>query len=468
MNSATRVHLNRIWRRKWLVLAVTALALALAVLSVRGAQPTYTNRIALTVGSPNRAPDQDAVLSVGYAQYFEDPAYQSKLKAVASIPEAVALEARTVASSPILFIEATSVAPDTARDAAMKAGTAFRDEINASLRAAQDAAIAAVRKPFDDIRAANGVANDVSLTQMQDQINRINADTSNKLIDLQLTSEVVRKEPTRWPTLLTYGVAGVLLGCLAAFVVGALSRRLRTADDVEDKVGVPAIALVPKESGKEAAARDKALKQVVTVVGLAAPVKEAAVAFTAPAFSTGVETVARAVAQERARQGVRTILVHADLRRPRGIGVGELLAGRVGIDAVLTATRMPNLHELLPGSTGEDPFTAISRERFARLLSVLHERADFVVVIAPPALDAVETQVVAAAAGLTVLVLDRATAKTGDARRAHRILTGVEAKVLGAVLIDVEEPAAAETAPRTPDPEPASGTPALTPSRAPE
>ncbi|MEU0542772.1 hypothetical protein ABZ319_23165 [Nocardia sp. NPDC005978] len=463
----------RIRRRAWLVLVVTAAALALAAVSVRDLQPTYTNRIALTVGSPNRAPDQDAVLSVGYAQYFEDPAYQSKLKAVTGVPDAVSLQARTVASSPILFIEATAATAGTALDAAQKAGAAFRDEINASLRAAQDAAIAAVRKPFDDIRAANGVVNDVSLTQMQDQINRINADTSNKLIDLQLSSEVVRTEPVRWPTLLGYGVGGLLLGGVAALVAGALSRRLRTADDVEQKAGVPAIAVVPGDSrkprarGGSDAPRDRALRQVVTAVGLAVPVTRAAVACTAPDSTPGVETVARTIARERARQGVRTILVHADLRHPRGIGVAELLAGRIGIDAVLTATPMPNLHEVFPGSTGEDPFTALSRERFARLLDALHERADFVVIMAPPVLEAVETQVIAAAAGSTVLILDRATARTGPARKAIRVLAAVDAAVLGAVLIDVRGEASA-TEPGAIARVPAIEAPAITAGRGPE
>ncbi|MGX1804449.1 hypothetical protein ACWIGI_01935 [Nocardia sp. NPDC055321] len=431
-------------RRAWLVVAITVLALGLGAYSVRDLQPTYTNRIALTVGSPNRAPDQDAVLSVGYAQYFEDPAYQSELKAAKGVPDTVSLRARTVASSPILFIEATAATAETARDAAQRAGAAFRDEINASLRAAQDAAIAAVRKPFDDIRAANGVVNDVSLTQMQDQINRINADTSNKLIDLQLSSEVVRAEPLRWPTLLTHGVGGLLLGVLAALVTGALSRRVRTADDIEQKIGVAAIAVVPRDSRTTGAPRDRALRQVVTTVGLAAPVTRAAVACAAPEATAGVEIVARTIAAERARQGVRTILVHADLRRPRGIGVAELLAGRIGIDAVLTATPMPNLHEVFAGSTGEDPFTALSRERVDRLLAALHERADFVVIMAPPVLEAVETQVIAAAAGSTVLILDRAAARTGPARAAIRVLAAADATVLGAVLIDARDSGGAD------------------------
>lgn len=442
MNSATRAHLNRLWRRKWLILVITVLALALGFVSVRDVHPTYTSRLTLTIGSPNRAPDQDAVLSVGYAQYFMDPAYQSKLRAANIIPSGATLDARTVASSPILYIEAKSSIPQVAQDAAGKAGGAFRDEINASLRAAQDAAIAAVRKPFDDIRAANGVVSDASLTQMQDQINRINADTSNKLIDLQVASDPVRSQPSRVPTLLTYGVGGLLLGCLVALVAGAMSGRLRVADDIEQKIGIPAIAVVPAASDKTAALRDKALKQVVTAVGLAAPATQATVAIIAPGPTRAVDQVARAIAEERARQGIRTILVHADLRAPRGLGLAEVLAGRAEIDDVLTATRTAQVRELLPGSTGEDPFAVMSRERFAGLLSRLHERADLVVIIVPPLLEAVEAQVVAAVSGLTVLVVDPATTKVGDARRAHRLLRAADTELLGAVLVAaVKEPA---------------------------
>ncbi|MFF2549770.1 hypothetical protein ACFVUS_02175 [Nocardia sp. NPDC058058] len=468
MNSAARVHLLRIWRGKWLVLAAVALAVALGFLSTRDAQPTYTGRVAMTVGSPNRAPDQDAVLSVGYAQYFGDPAYQAKLKSTTGLPKSVGLAARTVASSPILYIEATASTPQLAQDAAAKAGNAFRDEINARLRAAQDAAIAAVRKPFDDIRAANGVVSDVSLTQMQDQINRINADTSNKLIDLQLASDVVRTNPTTWPTLMAYGVGGLLIGCVIALVVGVVSRRLRTADDIERKAGMTALAVVPPDTEKTAAERDRALKQVVTAVGLAAPATRAAVTVTAPGPGAGAEIVARAIADERARQGVRTILVHADLRRTRGVGVAELLVGRADLGKALLKTRNPYLTELPPGSTGEDPFTALSRERFSRLLAQLHDRADFVVVIAPPLLDAVETQVLAATTGLSVVVLERNTTVAAAARRAHRLLAAVDTTVLGAVLIDAPQEASGDVATRPPAPAAAPGERVFTPSRGPE
>ncbi|MFI5783602.1 Wzz/FepE/Etk N-terminal domain-containing protein [Nocardia sp. NPDC051570] len=452
MNSAAKVHVNRVWRRKWLILAITVLAVVLGVLSTRDARPMYTSRVAMTIGSPNRAPDQDAVLSVGYAEYFTDPAYQSKLRAAVGVPSGVRLAARTVASSPILYIESTATTPPDAQDAATKAGAAFRDEINARLRAAQDAAIAAVRKPFDDIRAANGVVSDVALTQMQDRINQINADTSNKLIDLQLDSDVMRKKPSRLPTIAAYGLAGLLFGGLVALVLGAVSRRLRTAEDVEVKIGVPVIAVVPDESNSRAT-RDTAMRQVVTAVGLASPGANAAVAITSPGPTSGVETVARIVAEERARQGIRTILVHADLRHRQGVGVGELLAGHANIDTVLTATSLPNLREVFPGTTGEDPFTAISRERFARLLTLLLDRADFVVVSVPPVLEAVEVQVVAAAAGSTVLVFDRATTKVADARRTHRILRAVDANVLGAVLIDSGDRSSADVpAPAQVDP----------------
>ncbi|WP_330181319.1 Wzz/FepE/Etk N-terminal domain-containing protein [Nocardia sp. NBC_01503] len=468
MNSAASVHAQRIWRRKWLVLALTALAVALGFVSTLGAQPAYTGRVAMTVGSPNRAPDQDAVLSVGYATYFGDPAYQAKLKSSTGLPKGVTLSARTVASSPILYIEATADSPQQAQDAATKAGTAFRDEINARLRAAQDAAIAAVRKPFDDIRAANGVVSDVSLTQMQDAINRINADTSNKLIDLQLASDVVRQDPARWPTLMSYGVGGLLIGALVALVLGVVSRRLRTAGDLEQKVGVTALAVVPDESEKYAAERDRALKQVVTAVGLAAPAERAAVAIVAPEPGAGVEIVARAIADERARQGVRTILVHADLRRPSGAGVAEILAGRADLGKTLIQTRNSYLRELLPGSTGDDPFTALSRERFTRLLAQLHERADLVVVSAPPLLDAVEAQVITATAGLTVLVCDRGSTKSGPARRAYRLLEAVETTVLGAVLIDAPGRASGDDAAPAPSRAVAPGERVFTPSRGPE
>ncbi|MFH5232746.1 oligosaccharide flippase family protein [Antrihabitans spumae] len=436
LSSGIRVHIDRVWARKWVVLGVALVTVALSLFVSQSDVTTYTSRASLTIGSPNRAPEQDAVLSVGYADYFSDAQYQDKLKQTAGIAGDVSLSARTAASSPILYIDATADSSELAAAAATKAATAFRDEINASLRAAQDSAIASVRKPFDDIRAANGIVSEIALTQMQDKINQINGDTSNKLLDLQLESEASVNSPAHAPMAAIGLGVGIVLGVIAALGLGAFSRRLRSTGDVVSKVGLEPLSTVPR-SAAEPALRDHRIRQLVTRVALAATTR--AITFTSPHATVGTEQVARAFAVARAKQGVRTVLVHADLRHTHGRGVGEILLGSASLDSVLVSGGSADLYELSPGTISGDPFTAVTRERFGALVDELLAQFDLVVVAAPALLDAAETQVICAATGQAVLVLETAASRSNEAREALRLLDQVDTTLLGSVLIDVRD-----------------------------
>ena len=61
-------------------------------------------------------------MAVGYATLFNEPATIDRLRATTKIPEDVTFEARTVAASPILTIEATADDPKVAQDAATEHG----------------------------------------------------------------------------------------------------------------------------------------------------------------------------------------------------------------------------------------------------------------------------------------------------------------------------------------------------------
>lgn len=436
LSSGIKVYIDRVWDRKWVVLGVAIVTVLLSLFVSQSDVTTYTSRASLTIGSPNRAPEQDAVLAVGYADYFSDAQYQDKLKQTAGIAGDVSLSARTAASSPILYIDATADSRELAASAATKAATAFRDEINASLRAAQDAAIASVRKPFDDIRAANGTVSEIALTQMQDKINQINGDTSNKLLDLQLESEASVNSPAHAPMAAIGLVVGLVLGVLAALGLGAFSRRLRSTGDVVSKVGLEPLSTIPR-SADDPELRAHRIRQLVTRVTLAAT--SGAFTITSPHATVGTEQVARAIAVARAKQGVRTVLVHADLHHTHSRGVGEVLLGSAPLDSVLVTSDIADLYELAPGTISGDPFAAVTRERFGALVEQLLAQFDLVVVAAPSLLDAAETQVICAATGQALLVLETAAARSNEAKESLRLLDQVDTSLLGSVLIDVRD-----------------------------
>jgi tyrosine-protein kinase Etk/Wzc len=438
LNSTRHLQIDRIRRGKWVVLVLGLIAAIVAFTAVHAQPTTYTGWATLTTGSANRAPEQDGVLSSGYVDFFNNIGYQDKLKASAKVPADVELHAKTAASSPIIYIEATSVSSRDAAAGAASAAEAFRDEINAQLRAAQDDAIAALRKPFDDARQANGVVSQLSFEQLQDRINDINADMSNKLFSLGLQSGVTQNSPDR-PIVLLALIGGCVVGCVVVVVWSAiLSRRLPTGGELAAKVGLSPIVEVPA-AGSERSRRLRArrFQQLVNAVSLANLPDPATLTVTSTVASGGCMQVARALAEGRAAQGVRTVLINADLNKSDGVGFGDIISDEsVDLHLVLKSTRIPRLAEMTSGRTTTTPFAAITYQRLTSLLLRLADRAECVVIAAPPIADAAETQILCAAVDGVLMVVDSSVSRVQDTAESVTLLQTTTSKLLGTVLID--------------------------------
>jgi Mrp family chromosome partitioning ATPase len=431
-----KLSINRIWRGKWLVLAFGIAAAIVATAACHSHPDSYTAWAILTTGAPNRAPEQDGVLSAGYVDFFNTPGYQNKLGGSAKLPGDVTLVATTAAASPIIYVKATSASREDATAAASTASKVFQTDINRQLRAAQDDTIAAMRKPFDDALQANGIASQASLENLQDSINQINSDTSNKLIDLNPESGVSKGSTPTWPIVLLAFLAGCLVGCAVAIVKAALSRRLTASDELAAKVGMAPIVDIPS-SGSERARRLRTLRvqQLVNAVGLASPACSS-VTVTSTVASGRSLHVARALAQGRAAQGVRTVLINADVHVADGVGFGDIIADQsVDVDSVIVATDNADLMEIKAGSSSANPFAAITSPRLMAIISRLKRRADFVVIAAPPVSEAAETQVLCAATDGVLLVVDSSVSRVRDTVESVNLLEAAGVRVVGTVLV---------------------------------
>ena len=121
LNLTWKRRIEQIRQRWWVVLVVAVArrargggAFAIDASDICGEVDTVCFR--------GRVPEQDAKMVVGYMTIFNDPATIARLRATTKIPEDVTFEARTVAASPILTIEATADDPKVAQDAAHRHG----------------------------------------------------------------------------------------------------------------------------------------------------------------------------------------------------------------------------------------------------------------------------------------------------------------------------------------------------------
>jgi capsular exopolysaccharide synthesis family protein len=143
-----------------------------------------------------------------------------------------------------------------------------------------------------------------------------------------------------------------------------------------------------------------------------------------------------------AEAGQRTLIIDADLRRPRiadylglegGVGLTTVLVGKASVDDVLQRYGT-DLWVLPSGFLPPNPSELLGSRHMAELLEALREEFDMVIVDCPPLLPVTDAAVVAARAD-GALLLSRARKTTSAQITAGvQALQSVDARLLGCVL----------------------------------
>ena len=433
--------------RRWkVIVAVLVISvIGTAVWTMTKGQTSWTATTALTTQSQTRAPEQDAVLSLGYVDYFNQPTYQQVLRAEATIPSGVTLKAETGAASPIMYIEAVSSSPDVARSAAQAAADAFRTDIGdglaaerqreiADLQKAVDTAVAEVQKPETTDAERNVILDQIRA--LQGRIADIAADATNDLKTLQTEPGLASSVPS--PALAIAGGAfgGLVLGVLIALVLAMLDGRIRT---VRDARNAGATVLGEFTAADDGATRARLVEHMVNGLRVRGSRLPSAIAVVGVGVGYGTRLAAELVAVAPPRS--RAVLVHADLRRRGEIGPGlvDVLDGVMSLEDALIEGPS-GLQVLQAGDLqGRDPYQVTDPNRMTELVAELAGRASLTVFDAAPLQTAPETQIVCASVDSVILVVRRGITRRQQLRVAQELLAAVDAPLAG-VVIDVTPP----------------------------
>lgn len=170
---------------------------------------------------------------------------------------------------------------------------------------------------------------------------------------------------------------------------------------------------------------------------------------TCPGPETDKSQALANLAVVMAQAGDRVIVVDGDLRRPQQHTIFNL-ANDAGLSNTLRdeapprlqETEVPNLRVLTAGPVPTNPVTLLSAGRLRRLLADLREQADYVLVDAPPVLTVTDAALWATAVDGVLLVITAGRTKREYAERAREVLEKVQARIVGAVLLNAERDAA--------------------------
>lgn len=169
---------------------------------------------------------------------------------------------------------------------------------------------------------------------------------------------------------------------------------------------------------------------------------------TSSVASEGKSTITANIAASFAKQGLSTLLVDTDLRRPTiastfGIadprGLTNFLTDRdFDINDVIYETTVDNLLVIPAGPIPPNPSELMGSRRMDKLREALEEKLDLVIYDAPPVLSVTDAQLLSAKVDGTLLIVRQGFAEKEGVRQAVDLLKHVNAHIIGVVLTDVD------------------------------
>lgn len=150
-----------------------------------------------------------------------------------------------------------------------------------------------------------------------------------------------------------------------------------------------------------------------------------------------------------AQAGDRVIVVDGDLRRPQqheifGLPNSQGLTTWLAESGPppLQKTNVENLQVLVAGPIAANPVALLSAKRLVEALRELSNLADYVLCDAPPVLAVTDAALWASKVDGVVLLINAGATRREHAQRAKAVLEKVQARIVGAVLLNAEQDAA--------------------------
>ena len=357
--------------------------------------------------------------------------------------------------------------------------------VRASVRAEYEAAAAQERMLMGQIATLRTEALDVDGRSIQYNILKREVDTNRELYDglLQRYKEVGvagdvrsnnisiidradvpdgRFKPNLALNLAIGMLLGGMLGVLAAFLLEFLDDTIKTPEDVEQKLKLAVLGVIPKLGQKESVAvaiRDprstfaEAYRSVRTALQFATDHGvPRTLLVTSAGPGEGKSTTALTLAHKFTQLGKRVLLVEADLRNPslhrtfgqrdQKIGLSNLLAGACTMAEATVDSDDPLLKVILAGPLPPNPAELLSSSKLVSLLTVAGERYDQIIIDGPPVLGLADAPILANAMEGTLVVISSATTKIGAAQAALKRLLAARARIVGGLLTKYDARAA--------------------------
>ena len=279
--------------------------------------------------------------------------------------------------------------------------------------------------------------------------------------------------PPRIRNVLIALILSLVAGIGLAFLLDFLDDTVKSLDDVDRYVHLPALAMIPASRGglrlkgiAPANAPPSETTALAMIDDVRSPIAESyrhlrtslllssagqppkTILVTSSQPSEGKTTTAINTAFMLAQTGAEVLIIDCDLRRPRlhaqfevlnSRGLTTWLSGEKDLDNLLQVfPKTPNLKILTSGPVPPNPAELLGSEEMRRLLLLLSERFAHIIIDSPPAISFTDASILSTMVDGVMLVVHGGRSSRAVVRRAKQQLLDVGAHIFGVVLNNVK------------------------------
>ena len=280
--------------------------------------------------------------------------------------------------------------------------------------------------------------------------------------------------PPRLRNIIIAFLLSLAAGVGLAFLLDFLDDTVKSVEDVDRYIHLPALALIPSS-------KDRRLPGVIAAPPTGPPSSTTALAMITDARSPitesyrhlrtslllssagkppktilitssqpaeGKTTTGINTAFMLAQTGAQVLMIDCDLRRPRlhaqfGLsnakGLTTWLSGEKNLDGLIqTCEKEPNLKVLTSGPVPPNPAELIGSEEMRNFLTLLSERYAHIIIDSPPAISFTDASILSTMVDGVILVVHGGRSSRAVVRRAKQQLLDVGAHIFGVVLNNVK------------------------------
>lgn len=334
-----------------------------------------------------------------------------------------------------------------------------------------------------NVETANGLYSDFLQKTNQASVQKAEQHNNLKLIEPALNGDAIG--PRRVRAILIALFLSLAASVGLAFFIEYMDNTVKTVEDVSRYTGLPTLAVVPaiatsglkglsglrnkgalSPDSQDGATPVSRLKtgQVMTQHGRSSAAESYRVLRTSLLLSSaghapkrilvtsanpseGKTTTIVNTAISLAQLGASVLLIDCDLRKPSvhkvfGLpfnkGLSTYLSSDTPLNGLVCRTGIPNLSLLPCGPIPPNPAELLSSERMKTLLEMASQHFDHVLIDSPPLINVADPVILSTLVDGVMLVVHGSKSTRDAVRRARAELTGVNARIFGVVLNNVD------------------------------